>query len=81
MFQALNDGRLVAYSADKGQKLFEVATGQTSGMGPPITYMIDGKQYVALMGGQGTIVGGRGGAPDAPVAPRLYVYSLDAAPN
>ena len=61
VFQALNDGRLVAYSADKGEKLFEVATGQTSGMGPPITYMIDGKQYVAVMGGQGTVVGGRGG--------------------
>jgi hypothetical protein len=26
-------------------------------MGPPITYMLDGKQYVALMGGQGTVVG------------------------
>ena len=82
VFQALNDGRLVAYSADKGEKLFEVATGQTSGMGPPITYVIDGKQYVAVMGGQGTVVGGRGGEPAGPpIPPRLYVYALDASPR
>jgi quinohemoprotein ethanol dehydrogenase len=87
VFQALNDGRLVAYSADKGEKLFEVATGQRSGMGPPITFMLDGKQYVAVMGGQGTIPIGPGGEfappptavpPAAPIPPRLYVYALDA---
>ena len=87
VFQALNDGRLVAYSADKGEKLFEVATGQRSGMGPPITYMLDGKQYVAVMGGQGAITFSGPAefapppttAPPAPVTPpRLYVYALDA---
>ena len=91
MFQALNDGRLVAYSADKGEKLLEIVTGQRSGMGPPITYMLDGKQYVALMGGQGTVAVGppvnagdaaavpAGSAtPAAAIPPRLYVYALDA---
>jgi len=87
VFQALNDGRLVAYSADKGEKLFDVATGQRSGMGPPITYMLDGKQYVAVMGGQGAITFSGPpefappptAAPPAPVTPpRLYVYALDA---
>jgi PQQ-dependent dehydrogenase (methanol/ethanol family) len=81
VFQALNDGRLVAYSADKGEKLLDLPTGQTSGMGPPITYLLDGKQYVAVLGGQGTVVGGRGGVappPAEPVRPRLYVYALDA---
>jgi quinohemoprotein ethanol dehydrogenase len=57
VIQVLNDGRLMAYTADKGDKLFEVQTGLKGGMGPPITYMLDGKQYVALMGGQGTVVG------------------------
>ena len=47
----------MAYSADKGEKLLEVQTGRT-GMAPPITYEIDGKQYVALMGGMG--MGGAG---------------------
>jgi PQQ-dependent dehydrogenase (methanol/ethanol family) len=57
VIQVVNDGGLMAYTADKGEKLLEVQTGLKGGMGPPITYMLDGKQYVALMGGQGTVVG------------------------
>ena len=56
VIQVIPDGRLVAYSADKGEKLLDVQTGLRSGMGPPITYMLDGKQYVSVMGGQGTVV-------------------------
>jgi quinohemoprotein ethanol dehydrogenase len=56
VIQVVPDGRLVAYSADKGEKLLDVQTGLRSGMGPPITYLIDGKQYISLMGGQGTVV-------------------------
>jgi quinohemoprotein ethanol dehydrogenase len=62
VFQVLPDGHLIAYSADKGEKLLDVQTGLRGGMGPPITYMIDGKQYVALAGGTGPIsFGGPGG--------------------
>jgi quinohemoprotein ethanol dehydrogenase len=61
VLQVINDGRLIAYSADKGEKLLEVQTGLRTGMGPPITYMIDGKQYVSLMGGTGQVTGGFGG--------------------
>src|SRR5580700_2330541 len=53
LFQVAPDGRLIAYSADKGGKLFGVLTGLRIGMGPPITFLIDGKQYIALMGGTG----------------------------
>ncbi|HXP84023.1 MAG TPA: PQQ-binding-like beta-propeller repeat protein [Bryobacteraceae bacterium] len=56
VFQVVPDGRLFAYSADKGEKLLEVQTGLRGGMGPPITYMLDGKQYVALAGGMGNVV-------------------------
>ena len=70
----------MAYSADKGEKLLEVQTGRT-GMAPPITYEIDGKQYVALMGGMGMRGAGNGGAgaANAPVdnAPMLFVFTLD----
>jgi quinohemoprotein ethanol dehydrogenase len=80
VFQALNDGRLMAYSADKGEKLLELQTGQMNGIGPPITFLLDGKQYVALMGGTGIIASarGRGGNTSAepPPKPRLYVYTV-----
>jgi len=92
VLQSLGNGRLRAYSADKGEQLLDIATGQTGGMGPPITFMLDNKQYVAVAGGQGPQGGGgnRGGAaaaapatpPTAPILPRMYVYVLDGnAPN
>src|SRR5262249_18022541 len=76
VFHVIQDGRLMAYSADKGEKLLEVQTGRT-GMAPPITYEIDGKQYVALMGGmgmRGTAGSGGRDAANVPVdnAPMLF---------
>ena len=44
VLQVVPDGRFIAYSADKGEKLLEVSTGQR-GMGPPVTYQLDGRQY------------------------------------
>jgi quinohemoprotein ethanol dehydrogenase len=77
VFQAINDGRLMAYSADKGEKLLEMPTGLKSGMGPPITYQVDGKQYVALMGGVGTVIGNAGPQNAAtPTPPKLLVFAL-----
>jgi quinohemoprotein ethanol dehydrogenase len=78
VFQTINDGRLVAYSADKGEKLLEIQTGLRGGMGPPITYRLDGKQYVSLMGGTGAGVAptGRGNAV-TPAAPKLLTFVLD----
>ena len=75
VIQAVPDGRLMAYSADRGEKLLEIQTGLRGGMGPPITYMLDGKQYVALAGGQG----GRGGA--GPVPNREAAQAAAAAPT
>ena len=78
VFQVINDGRLLAYTADKGEKLFEIQTGLRGGMGPPITYMLDGKQYISLAGGTGAPAnpagggGGAGGARGAePLPPDL----------
>jgi quinohemoprotein ethanol dehydrogenase len=56
VFQVLNDGHLLAYSADKGEKLLEIQTNMRGGMGPPITYLLDGKQYVTFMGGTGVVI-------------------------
>ncbi len=85
VFQTIPDGRLLAYSADKGDKLLEFRTGFISGTGPPMTFMLDGKQYIALLGGQGPgqPQGFGGGTPPdpkgpPPPAPRLIVLALDA---
>jgi PQQ-dependent dehydrogenase (methanol/ethanol family) len=82
VFQVLSDGRLLAYSADKGDKLLELQTGLRSGMGPPITYRIDGRQYVALMGGVGAVTGGAAGPGNQATAfpPKLMVFMLDGKP-
>ncbi len=77
VFQSTNDGHLFAYSADKGEKLLELAIGRF-GSGPPITYSVNGKQYVALMAGTGrkpTSSGPTDAKVDAP--PLLYVFELD----
>ncbi len=77
VFQVINDGRLLAYSADKGEKLFELQTGRT-GMGPPITYEIDGQQYVAFLGGIGHSVTVEGPTnATVPTPPLLFVFALD----
>ena len=81
MIQITPDGHLFAYSADKGEKLLDVATGYR-GMAPPVTYMLDGKQYIAFAGGMGAVqTPGPGGAPTPagtiPVLPKLFSFVLD----
>jgi quinohemoprotein ethanol dehydrogenase len=76
VFQTMNDGRFRALSADKGAILYEVKVGRT-GMGPPITYEVDGTQYVAFAGGLGraaAVVGPTNDKVDN--APLLFVFAL-----
>jgi quinohemoprotein ethanol dehydrogenase len=77
VFQTSNDGRFAIWSADKGEKLYELQTGKR-GVGPPITYEVDGKQYVAFLAGAGRPAG-TVGPTDAKVdnPPMLLVFSLD----
>ena len=81
VIQVLSNGTVRAYTADKGEKVFEVNTGMRNGMGPPVTYMIDGKQYIAMLGGAGQIAPvGYGTEPvvrGAP-SPKMLVFTLDA---
>jgi quinohemoprotein ethanol dehydrogenase len=58
--QTTPQGHLMGYTADKGEKVLDITLPLTSGVGPPMTYLLDGKQYIAVMAGQGA-VGGRGG--------------------
>lgn len=60
VFQGTADGRVVAYSADKGEKLWE-SPANSGVMAGPMSYEIDGEQYVTVMAGWGgafPLVGG-----------------------
>jgi len=52
LFEGSADGRFVAYRASDGQKLWESPVG-TGVMAGPITYEVDGEQYVAEAAGWG----------------------------
>ena len=77
IFQGTGDKHLVAYSAETGAKLWEVPTG-TGIVAPPVSYEIEGIQYVAVMAGWG----GAGGLAlpqekNVNGTSRLLVYKLD----
>ncbi|MFN0120744.1 MAG: PQQ-dependent dehydrogenase, methanol/ethanol family [Blastocatellia bacterium] len=78
VFQGSSDGRFIAYSADKGEKLWEVNVG-TGVIASPVTYEIDGIQYVSVMAGWGgafALIGGNLGLPAVPG--RLLTFALNA---
>jgi quinohemoprotein ethanol dehydrogenase len=80
VFQGTADGRAVAYAADSGKKLWErdVSSGVVAG---PVTYEVDGEQYVAFnvgWGGAFPITFGALAYRTGVVADsRLYVFKLD----
>jgi quinohemoprotein ethanol dehydrogenase len=81
VFQGTADGRFMAYSADRGEKLWEFPAG-IGVMGSPVTYEIDGVQYVSVMAGWGgafALIGGNAIA-DMPVqrVGRLLTFALGA---
>jgi quinohemoprotein ethanol dehydrogenase len=52
VFQGTSDGRFVAYRADTGEKVWEIRT-DISIIAPPVTYLVDGEQYIAVLAGFG----------------------------
>lgn len=77
VFQGTADGRFVAYTADKGEKLWEVKVG-TGIIAAPVTYEIDGAQYVAVMAGWGGAFALTGGSVGLPPTPgRLLTFALN----
>ncbi|PHZ85178.1 PQQ-dependent dehydrogenase, methanol/ethanol family [Paremcibacter congregatus] len=50
--QARDDGLLVVYAADTGKVLHQIQTG-SSILAAPLSYTIDGEQYIAVMAGYG----------------------------
>ncbi len=74
VFQGTADGRFVAYRATDGEKLWEVTVGGGV-MAAPVTYELDGIQYVAVMAGWGGSYG-LGGRGRVVVPGRLLVFAL-----
>ena len=52
IFQGNSSGRFVAYRADTGKELWS-APAQTGIIAPPISYEVDGEQYVTVVAGWG----------------------------
>ncbi len=79
VFQGTADARFVAYSADAGRQLWEEHTG-SGVIAAPVTYLVDGKQYVTILAGWGgafALAGGEaarsaGGDPHG----RLLTFAL-----
>lgn len=79
VFQGTADGRVVAYAADSGEKLWEreVSSGAVAG---PVAYAVDGEQYIAFNVGWGgafpvtfgALAHRTGVVPDS----HLYVFKL-----
>jgi hypothetical protein len=75
VLQTTPQGHLMGYTADKGEKVLDITLPLTSGVGPPMTYLLDGKQYIAIWAGTGALgrgFGGGGGGRgrgDAPAEP------------
>ena len=77
VFQVLPTGILRAYSADKGDLLLEIQTNLGSAAGPPMTFLLDGKQYVTIQGGQGAAGTGFGSGAASRITPKLLTFVLD----
>ncbi|MEQ8234680.1 MAG: c-type cytochrome, partial [Gammaproteobacteria bacterium] len=83
VFQGRADGRFVAYRATDGEILWSVELGHGISA-PPVTYTVDGKQYLSLLVGWGgtgasmvgSIAAQHGWAYQAQVR-RLYTFALD----
>jgi quinohemoprotein ethanol dehydrogenase len=67
VFQVVNDGRLLAYAGKDGKKLLEIQT-DLRGMGPPISYEVDGKQQLSFLGGSGL--------DSNATPPRMFTFAL-----
>jgi len=82
VFQGIGDGHLMAYRADNGDKVWEVDLG-VGIMAAPMTYMIDGVQYVSVLVGWGGTNGlvGENHTGEYKAPGRLWTFRLGGDMN
>ena len=80
VFQGRSDGMFAAYSADNGKLLWETPT-YTGIIAAPVTYEIEGEQYVAVVAGWGGAFATTAGVPrhkgNVLEEGRVLVYKID----
>ena len=79
VFQGRADGMLAAYRATDGKQLWSFDAG-TGIIGPPVTYLVNGVQYVSVMAGWGGGSGGFNAPGTGPVKPgygRIVTFMID----
>ncbi|WP_047982384.1 outer membrane protein assembly factor BamB family protein [Ornithinibacillus contaminans] len=69
VFTGHNDGRIIAYDATNGDQLWEFMT-DAGANAPPITYEVDGKQYISIYAAGNTLAGTQHGD-------KIYTFSLE----
>ena len=84
VFQGSADGRFIAFNASTGRELWEYRVGTGIGAGP-ITYNVDGKQYVTIVAGWGGAFA-LGGGPAAAqgnsdARGRVVTYTIPTEPS
>jgi len=81
VFQGLSDGKFAAYAADSGKLLWEFPT-HIGIIAAPVTYMVDGEQYVSVLAGWGGAFALASGAPrhrdNVLTGGRLLTFKLGA---
>jgi quinohemoprotein ethanol dehydrogenase len=69
LFTGHNDGRILAYDATNGKQLWEFMM-DAGANAPPITYEINGKQYISIFAAGNTLAGTKHGD-------KIYTFSLE----
>jgi len=75
VFQGTADARLLAFDATTGAKLWESPTG-TGVVAAPVTYEVDGRQYVSVAVGWGGVYGQSARASERRTPGTVYTFAL-----
>ncbi|MFK7897026.1 MAG: PQQ-dependent dehydrogenase, methanol/ethanol family [Myxococcota bacterium] len=76
VFQGAGQGRFAAFDAASGERHWQIDVG-IDVMAPPITYRLDGEQFVAVLAGVGGSAGNHLGSFEHDNAGRVLAFKLD----
>ncbi|NRA42043.1 MAG: PQQ-dependent dehydrogenase, methanol/ethanol family, partial [Pseudomonadales bacterium] len=81
VFQGTDDGEFRAYHAATGEQLWQFIA-QTGIVAAPISYAVDGEQYIAVLAGRGgafSLIAGNEVPKERPFHSRILVFKLGAS--